>query len=203
MPLGLSEVVERRRSVRSYTGDAASLSDLSAILAAASGVTTHQLVELNGPGSLTLQHRSVASAGGLYPIDVVFASLGIMELPSGIYRYDPTAHRLLPTFTAERVDTLLGCFSVPEDAISIRRSCGVILLIGQPWRTMRKYGARGMRFVFMEAGAIGHSVALTATALGYGSVECASVYDDEVHEVLDLDGTDMALLHTIIIGCPP
>jgi len=203
MPLGFSEVVARRRSVRSYTGDAATMADLSAILAAASGETTRQLVELQGSGSLTLRHRSVASAGGLYPIDVVFASLSVIDLPSGIYRYDPTAHRLLSMFAAERVETLLGCFSVPEDAISIRRSCGVILLIGQSWRTMRKYGARGMRFVFMEAGAIGHSVALVATALGYGSVECASVYDDEVHEVLDLDGTDMALLHTIIVGCPP
>lgn len=123
MPLGFSEVVERRRSVRSYTGDAASLGDLSAILAAASGVTTHQLVELHGSGSLTLRHRSVASAGGLYPVDVVLASLSIMELPSGIYRYDPTGHRLLPMFAADRVQTLLGCFSVPEDAISIRRSC--------------------------------------------------------------------------------
>jgi SagB-type dehydrogenase family enzyme len=202
MPLALSEVVERRRSIRSYTGDGANLSELSTILTAAAGVTTQESVELQGSGPVTLRFRSVASAGGLYPIDVVFASINIVGLPGGIYRYDPIEHRLLPMFAVERVEALLGCFSVPEDAISIRRSFGVILLVGQPWRTMRKYGGRGMRFVFMEAGAIAHSVSLAATALGNGSVECASVYDDEVHEVLCLDGTETTLLHVIIIGCP-
>ena len=202
MQLALSEVVARRRSSRSYTGDAISLNELSTILTAAAGVTTQESVELEGAEPVTLQFRSVASAGGLYPIDVVFASINIVGLPGGVYSYDPIEHRLLAMFPAERVESLLGCVAVPEEAISIRRSCGVILLIGQPWRTMRKYGPRGMRFVFMEAGAIAHGVALAATALGCGSVDCASVYDDEVHEVLYLDGTDMTLLHVIIIGCP-
>jgi len=202
MQLAFSEVIARRRSIRSFTGDAASLSGLSTILTAAAGVTSQAVVELQDSGSVTLRFRSVASAGALYPIDVVFASINIGGLPRGIYRYEPTEHRLLPMFAAERVDALLGCFSVPEEFISIRRSCGIFLLIGQPWRTMRKYGGRGMRFAFMEAGAIGHSVALAVTALGYASVDCANVYDDEVHEVLDLDGADIALFHLIIFGCP-
>ena len=203
MPLGFSEVVERRRSVRSYTGDAASLGDLSAILAAASGVTTHQLVELHGSGSLTLWHRSVASAGRLYPVDVVLASLSIMELPSGIYRYDPTGHRLLPMFAADRVQTLLRlllrpgrCYLDPTllwcdsphreilaDDAQVRRSRNAL----------RIYGGGSHR---AQRGACGDRPWLR-------HVECASVYDDEVHEVLDLDGSDMALLHAIIIGCPP
>jgi SagB-type dehydrogenase family enzyme len=195
-------VIARRRSVRSFTGDMAGLNGLSTILAAAAGVTTQTKMESQGSGSLTLQFRSVASAGALYPIDIIFASISIDGLARGIYRYEPNGHRLLPMFAAEHIDALLGCFSVPEEFISIRRSCGIFLLIGHSWRTMRKYGARGMRFAFMEAGAIGHSVALAVAALGYASVDCANVYDDEVHELLDIDGVDAALFHLIIFGCP-
>ena len=57
-------------------------------------------------------------------------------------------------------------------------------------------------FSAIAAGAMAQNVALATTALGYGSVDCASIYDDEVHEVLRFDGVASALIHTIIVGCP-
>jgi SagB-type dehydrogenase family enzyme len=202
MRLALTETLARRRSVRSYTGDGLNMSYLSAILAAAAGVTGTPSVQLQGSRRLALKFRSVASAGGLFPVDLIFVALSIKGLNRGIYQYRTNGHALELIANDSAVDRLLNCFAVPEEAISIRRSCGIVLPIGQPWRVMRKYGARGMRFVFMEAGAIAQNVALACTALGYGSVDCASVYDDEVHEVLGIDGHDVALLHAIVVGCP-
>jgi SagB-type dehydrogenase family enzyme len=76
----------------------------------------------------------------------------------------------------------------------------LLLLVGRPWRSMRKYGARGMRHVFLEAGAMAEHVHLAATALGLGSVDCSSVYDDEAHEALGMDGLYEALLHVVVVG---
>jgi SagB-type dehydrogenase family enzyme len=202
MRLALSEALARRRSVRSYTGDAATVGDLAAILVAASGVTGEQDVPLSDSRSVPLRFRAVASAGGLYPIDLLFVAINVDGLGRGIYRYEPLRHALSGSGDADDVAALLECFAGPQSAIALDRACGILLLIGQPWRSVRKYGQRGMRFVFLEAGAIAHSVALAATALGYGSVDCASVYDDEVHEVLGLDGVDMTLLHAVVVGCP-
>jgi hypothetical protein len=39
-------------------------------------------------------------------------------------------------------------------------------------------------------------------ALGFGSLDCASFYDDEVHEAMNLDGLYQALVHTVIVGYP-
>jgi SagB-type dehydrogenase family enzyme len=202
MPLGLSEVVARRRSVRSYTGDVIHLEDLSAILAAAGGISDYPKVQTHGGEEVTLKFRTVASAGGLFPIDIVFAALAIEGLPKGVYRFDPNSQQLVRLFEAEQVDALLQCFAIPKGSISIELACGVFFLIGQPWRTMRKYGNRGMRFVLMEAGAIAHAINLAIAALGYGSVECASVYDDEAHSVLRIDGVYVTLIHSIVFGCP-
>lgn len=202
MRLALSETLARRRSVRSYTGDAATVGDVAAILAAAAGVTAEQDVPLSDSRSAPLRFRAVASAGGLYPIDLLFAAINVDGLDRGVYRYEPLHHALSAAGERQSVGALLECFAVPQSAIALERSCGLLLLVGQPRRSVRKYGQRGMRFVLMEAGAIAHSVALAATALGYGSVDCASVYDDEVHEVLGLDGVETTLLHAIVVGCP-
>jgi SagB-type dehydrogenase family enzyme len=151
---------------------------------------------------VTLRFRATASGGGLYPVDVFVAVLNVRGLPRGIYCYNPPEHSVTAVAGTDGVAALLECFAVPEEVISVRRANVVLLFVGQPWRSMRKYGARGMRFAFMEAGAMAQDVALATTALGYGSVDCASIYDDEVHEVLRLDGVASALIHTIVVGCP-
>jgi nitroreductase len=54
----------------------------------------------------------------------------------------------------------------------------------------------------MEAGAIAQNANLAAVALGYGSVECASVYDDEMNEALGLDGVFRSYVHAVVVGYP-
>jgi hypothetical protein len=35
-----------------------------------------------------------------------------------------------------------------------------------------------------------------------GSVDCSSYYDDEIDEVLGLDGLYRMVLHTVVLGTP-
>jgi SagB-type dehydrogenase family enzyme len=202
LPLALGETLSRRRSIRSFTGDTMTIAYLGTILRASCGVTAETTVELETGQPVTLRFRTNASGGGLYPVDVLVAVLNVRELPRVIYCYNPLEHSLMPVSDIDGVGALLECFAVPEEVISVRRANVVLLFIGEPWRSMRKYGVRAMRFVFLEAGAMAQDVALATTALGYGSVDCASIYDDEVHEVLGLDGVASSLVHTMVVGCP-
>lgn len=202
LPLALDEAILKRRSVRSFTGDPISLPYLATILRATGGVTAETAVELEVGQPVTLRFRVTASGGGLYPIDVFVAVLNVRGLARGIYCYNPLEHSVTAVAANEGIDALLECFAVPEEVISVRRANCIFMFVGQPWRSMRKYGARGMRFVFIEAGAMAQNTALATTALGYGSVDCASIYDDEVHELLRLDGIGSSLIHTIVVGCP-
>jgi nitroreductase len=54
----------------------------------------------------------------------------------------------------------------------------------------------------LEAGAIAEQIALACVALGVGSVDSSSFYDDEVHEALGIDGESEAVVHLVVLGIP-
>jgi SagB-type dehydrogenase family enzyme len=200
--LEFGEAIARRRSIRTYTGDKLGLAYLATILRSAAGITGVADVDLALGGQSLLRFRAAPSAGGMYPIDLYVAALKVAGLDRGIYRYKPNEDTLVQVKGASDVEHLIGCFAAPDELISIRQANTVFLLVGQPWRSMRKYGDRGMRFLFLEAGAIAENINLATVALGFGSLDCASFYDDEVHEAMNLDGLYQALLHTVIVGYP-
>jgi SagB-type dehydrogenase family enzyme len=195
--MSLSEAVRRRRSVRAYSGDRVSLRYLATLLRTACGVTA-------GPDESTggIALRSTPSGGALYPVSVHVVALRIDGLDRATYAYDPRADRLWQHGDAEAVDATLAAMAGPDDVIMTGNAAALLLLVGRPWRAMRKYGDRGMRHVFLEAGAIAEHVHLAAGALGLGSVDCAGLYDDEVHEALDVDGVYEALVHAVVLGMP-
>lgn len=202
LPLALGEAIARRRSVRSFTGDAIELDYLATIIRAAAGVTGRAEVELETGGSCTIDFRATPSGGGLYPNELVIAALRVRSLERGVYRYDPADDALVTMGDKAEADALLGCFAVTDEAISISRSCAIFFIVGQPWKSMRKYGHRGMRFVFLEAGYMCQNIHLATVGLGYASTDWGAIYDDEVHKVLDLDGQYKALINTIVVGYP-
>ena len=67
---------------------------------------------------------------------------------------------------------------------------------------MRKYGDRGVRYMFIEAGAIAENIHLASGAIGIGSVDCASIHDDQMHSALGIDGESSLVVHAVVLGAP-
>jgi SagB-type dehydrogenase family enzyme len=197
----LGEAIRLRRSHRLYTGDPLPLDYLATMIRSAVGFTGQADVDLASGEQVTLSFKATPSGGRLLPLQLHVASINVSKLKKGVYRYDPLADALDQTAPAPTVDQLLSCIAAPDEVLSVSRANALVLLIGKPWRTMRKYGARGMRFVFMEAGYIAQNIHLAATALGFGTVDCASIYDDEAHEALGIDGLFDTLVHVVVVGC--
>jgi SagB-type dehydrogenase family enzyme len=198
LPMTFGETFRRRRSVRLYTGDAMPLQYLGTILHAACGVTG----ELPTADGASVAVRSTPSAGALYPVEVHVVALQVDGLRAGTFVYDARGHRLWDTGGTEQVEGVLAALAAPDEVIAAREACAIFLLVARPWRSMRKYGARGLRHVFLEAGAIAEHVNLASVALGLGSVDCSGVYDDEVDDVLGLDGFHETLVHVVVVGTP-
>lgn len=199
LSLALGHALARRSSGRVYTGDPIEIAYLASIVRSAAGVTREASVDSPG-GERTLRFRAAPSGGGLYPVALYVAALHVTGLDVGVYRYQPRRDSLLRVAEATSVQRLVDSFAVHEEAITLQRADAVLLLVGRPWRSMRKYGPRGLRYLFLEAGAIAQNVHLATQALGFASVDCASVVDEEVHEALELDGLYQALVHSILIG---
>jgi SagB-type dehydrogenase family enzyme len=198
----LGTVIAERRSCRKFTGDPVGLGYIATVLRAAAGVTSYARVSLHSGGETFIQLRATASGGGVYPVTLYFAANQVTGLPRAIYSYDASGDHLWRVGDAAELDRLLASFAAPEDIISLDRAAAVMLVVGEPWKCMRKYGDRGMRYVFLEAGGIAHAVHLAAVGLGIGGVECAGYYDDEANEALGFDGLFEAVLHAIILGHP-
>jgi SagB-type dehydrogenase family enzyme len=200
--MSLGDLLGSRRSCRSYTGDHMDLEYLATVLRSAAGVTAHGEVVLAHGERRTLGFRAAPSAGGLYPISLYVLALDVRGLEKAVYVYDPQGDQLVRRGGHAQVQRCLGGFCVPDELISISRANAVLLFVAQPWRSMRKYGPRGLRFAFMEVGCMAENVHLATAALGYGSVDCASYYEAELHAALGIDGVFQSLLHSVVIGCP-
>jgi nitroreductase len=62
-------------------------------------------------------------------------------------------------------------------------------------RSKWKYLQRAYRYVFLDAGHIAQNLALAAEALGLGSCQIGALYDDELNNLLDLDGVEESVIY--------
>ncbi len=171
----LAEAIARRRSVRDFTSEAISQSQLSQILWAAQGIT-----------DASWKSRSVPSAGATYPLEifVVCGKSGIEGLDDGIYRYDIGNHSLVRHYDG---DARLELARAALNQEFIYQAPVDIVICALYSRTLARYGARGERYVHMEVGHAGQNIYLQATALGLATVAVGAFDDEQVREVLRLD----------------
>ncbi|MEE9371331.1 MAG: SagB/ThcOx family dehydrogenase, partial [Sedimentisphaerales bacterium] len=66
-------------------------------------------------------------------------------------------------------------------------------------RTTNRYGQRGMRYVYMEAGHAAQNVHLQAEALGLGSVAVGAFDDTSVSKVLSLPDK-LEPIYMVVVG---
>ena len=185
--VSLEEALQMRRSVREYAGASLTLEEVSQLLWAAQGITS----DWGG--------RTAPSAGALYPLEVYLVAGNVEDLEPGVFRYDPSAHRLLKAkggdVRAELCEVSLGQEAVRNGAIDV-----VIAAVYE--RTKVKYGDRAERYVHMEAGHAGQNICLQATSLDLGAVTIGAFSDDAVARVLGLPGEE-APLYVIPVGRLP
>ncbi len=173
--ISLEEAIARRRSIRDFTPQPLSQSQLSQILWATQGITDK-----------SWGNRAVPSAGATYPLEifVICGGNGIEKIGDGIYRYNIDSHSLT---LHHKEDIRLELARAALDEESIHQAPVDIVICAEYERTLRRYGSRGERYVHMEAGHAGQNIYLQATALGLGTVAIGAFYDEQVRKVLRLD----------------
>lgn len=174
----LEQALYQRRSIRSYSDAPLSLDDLAQLLWAAQGITD--------PAG----YRTAASAGALYPLEVLVAAGNVTDLAAGVYRYDPHRHVLV---LIEEGDRRAALRQAALDQEAVAGGAAVIALAAVYERTTGRYGDRGRQYVHMEIGIAYQNVHLQAVALGLGTVFIGAFDDDRVHAVLGLTAEERPL----------
>lgn len=184
--LSLEETIEMRRSTRDYSATPLSSEGLSRLLHAAQGITEHRW-----------GFRAAPSAGALYPIELYAVVQDVVGLKPGIYHYAVQEHRLellhQGDFRAEVVRAGIGQAFLGQAGV-----CFVLSAIFQ--RTRWRYRERAYRYVLLEAGHIGQNIYLAATSMGLGACAVGAFLDDDLNDLLGLDGKEETTLYIMPVG---
>ncbi len=187
----LAETIKKRESSRLFSERGVTLSELSNILYYSCG-TTKKALDSN------FSRRSQASAGARYPLEIYIVNFAVEGLSKFVYHYnikDNTLEVLWPFEDADNTASEGSLFKAPTNGAA----CAV-LITAQPQRTTSKYGPRGYRYVYFEAGAVAQYMNLVATAQEMSSVIIGGVDDVAVEKVLDIDGEQETFLLSVLLG---
>jgi SagB-type dehydrogenase family enzyme len=182
----LERAISERRSVRDYGTESVTLQELSSLLFYGDGLTCAT------PG-----FRAAPSAGALYPIEIYVVVNRGEGIEKGIYHYQPKDHSLVlikeGDFSAKIANACLGQHFLAE------ASC--VFIMSSVWhRMMRKYGERGIRYIYLEAGHIAQNITLEAVSLELSTCAVGAFYDDEVNQLIGLDGKTESVIYILSCG---
>jgi len=200
-PIG--SVIKSRRSVRSYSGKAVSMAELSTILYHGNGISgrlqMEHLPETATFGRLEgLDLRTAVSGGALYPVELYVLALNVEQLVTGAYRYLPRFHALKPIGPLGRSFSISGMAQFGE--IEVEKASFLLAYVYNVFENARKYGESGLAFALIEAGSIATNVHLICTALGAGSCDVGSFSKHRFERLLDADGISRHMIHLTVIG---
>lgn len=105
----------------------------------------------------------------------------VRDCEPGVYRWDAGERRLeqLHRANVERVAAYLSL----EQALA-GNACFAVSMIADLAAAAERFGNRGYRYVYFEAGAIGQRLYVGAEALGWNATGIGAFYDDDVHRYL-------------------
>ena len=170
--MSLEKALTLRRSIRQYTNEPLTLSELSQLLWSAQGITDSQGL------------RTAPSAGATYPLELYIMVNRVEGLHKGIYHYMVHDHQLAFLRATDMANDLArACLNQSM----IAEGGAVLIFVADFERTTERYGERGVRFVYNEIGHASQNVYLQAAVLQLGTVVIGAYHDDEVEELLQLD----------------
>ncbi|ATE57073.1 SagB/ThcOx family dehydrogenase [Actinosynnema pretiosum] len=178
VPLG--RALYARRTVRDFTEDPVPLAVLAALL-----VTTFGPTDFIDSGRSALFRRTSPAGGSRQELDAYVGVLAVEGLSPGFYHYNLREHSLelvSPGLTRDEM-THLG-----TDQPWVGSVAFTVVLASVIDRMSSKYELpRSYRVSLLNAGHLGQTFALTATALGLGPLQTGAFYDEALARKIGLD----------------
>lgn len=177
-PLSVEEALQSISTERAFSSTAMELSKVGQILWAANGSP-----DVDAKTSATKSF--IPSAGGLYPIEVflVAGKKGINDLEAGVYHYKSKEHALKEIVKGDKRYEL-AMAALGQSWLTKAPAC--VIIAGVFGRTLVKYGKRGVKYVYIEAGSANQNIYLQTRSLNINTAVVGAFNDKSLHKVLNL-----------------
>ncbi len=186
--LSLTEILKRRKSVRSYLSKPLELEKLSFLLWASTGIQRNEY---------GYEFRTAPSAGALYPIETYLIINNVLDLEQGIYHYNIEKHCLeflkKGNFKREISLAALHQYFLSEAPV-------VFVWSAIFKRSKWKYKERAYRYIFIDVGHIAQNLALAAVSIELSTCQVGAFFDDEVNSIIGLDGNEESVIYLSTVG---
>jgi SagB-type dehydrogenase family enzyme len=140
------------------------------------------------PGERKIYFRAYSSAGALYPVEAYVAA------PDGLYSFDALSPALVPVAGGDARARVAAAAAVDPGVEAF------VVLTGIHARTGWKYGERGYRHVWWDAGTLLANLLALASAHGVRPRLYTAFVDDELNGVLGIDGESEFALAVLALG---
>ena len=128
--------------------------------------------------------RTAMSAGNLHPVEVYVVCAGVDGVPDGVHHFAPLE---------------VGLTTLRSGAVAPGPACSLVLT-GIPWRTAWKYGERGFRHLYWDAGTMLANLLAVADACGLDAHVWTGFVDHDMARLVGVDGVTEFPLALVSIG---
>jgi len=187
----LRDVLVERRTWRHLADAPLSPLDLGTLL----GVTFGIQAWADAPGAGWSALKTSPSGGARHSLEAYVCVRRVQGVPAGFYHYRPDRHRLdLLRHGCTARD--LARFLPGQDGY--RRASVVCVMASVLGRVTWRYGhARAWRVVLTEAGHLGQTFALTATALGLAPFTTGALADSAIEDAFALSPATCPVVYAV------
>ena len=169
------ELVELRTTQRQYSSQPLTLQELSYLLWCTQGVK----MPLANGGSM----RTVPSAGARHALETYLYIRRVEGLQPGLYRFLAFEHALVQ-MEAVSEEQFFEAFSKRPVVLG---SAVTFLWAAEADRMLYQFGARGIRYLYLDAGHVCENLYLAAESLHIGACALGSFDDEKLNAVLELE----------------
>ena len=184
------QILKKRKSIRSYSKKELELEKLSFLLWSSTGILRNE----HG-----FEFRTAPSAGALYPIETYIIINNVQDVAHGIYHYNIENHNLEllkeGDFRREAALAALHQYFLTEASVIFVWSA---IFNRSKW----KYKERAYRYIFLDAGHIAQNLALASIYVDLGSCQVGAFFDDEMNQLIGLDGVNESVIYLSTVGYP-
>lgn len=190
--ISLRHAIEKRESLRTHDINASlTLKELAYLLWATQGVRKESI-----PGKRAL--RNVPSAGCRHAFETYLLINNVEGLKKGIYRYIALENKLILLCTDNNIankitDCCLGQKFILTSAITFIWSA-------VPYRMTWRYGERGYRYLYLDAGHVCQNLYLASEDIDCGTCAIDAFDDDSLNKLLQFDGENQFAIYVATVG---
>ena len=192
----LDRALTQRRTWRRFAAEPVPAVALGTLLERTFGVSRRGTVAGQGPVIV----RTSPSGGSRHPIEAYLLAWNVDGLKPGAYHYDSNTMELVDlgrSISSSDITPLVAHQTYFAAAAAIVIMCPVFA------RTMWRYGhSRAYRTVLIDAGHLGQTFCLVATALGLAPFTTMAFSESGLEEVLGLDGVSECPIYIAGVGMP-